>query len=302
MEVTIKHKEPRLLALAKSIRDYIEVSKPRSVFLLVFTSIVTMFIAAEGIHLPVLLWLKAIASITLACSGVNAISCYVDRDLDAGMERTKRRPIPDGRISPAIKALYWGMAHFLAAMIIAYSINLAAFTCIILGMAGYVGLYSLWLKRKTVWNIILGGFSGGLPALFGWVCVTGKVDPLSLLIAVLVVLWIPNHIWNLAIYFKDDYRIVKVPMLPTVYSIKTTLIYILLTVVLMIGVSMLIYIYGGFGSVYFWTALISGLAILAGNLYLFFCYLNKKAWLLYKLSSPYLFLLFMAMLVDRLVH
>lgn len=299
MEITLKRKEPPIQTLFKSLINYIEVTKPRSVLLLVFTSVAVMFIASGEAALPLLFLVRAIAAITLACSGVNAISCYIDRDLDAGMERTRKRPIPDGRISPPVRAIYWGSAHFIIAMFIAYTINLAAFICIILGLAGYIGVYSLWLKRKTPWNIILGGFSGGLPVLFGWVSVAGGVNVLSLLIAALVVLWIPNHIWNLAIYFKDDYRRVKVPMLPAIYSVGTTLLYILLTVVLMIAVSLLIYLYGGFGPVYFWTAVVSGAVILAGNVYLYFCYENTRAWYLYKLSSPYLFFLFFGMLIDR---
>lgn len=300
MEVILKRREPPLhQLLVKSLISYIEVSKPRSVFLLVFTSVVTMLIASREVAFPFVFGLKAVVAITLACAGINAVSCYIDRDLDAGMIRTRRRPIPSGRISPAVRALYWGLAHFLTALAIAYTVNLPAFFCILLGMAGYVGIYSLWLKRKTAWNIILGGFSGGLPALFGWVAVTGEVSLLSLLVAFLVVLWIPNHIWNLAIYFKDDYRRVKVPMLPVVYSIRTTLLYILLTVILMIAASFLIYFYGNLGAVYLWTAVISGAVVLAGNIYLYFYYENKKAWILYKLSSPYLFLLFLGMLFDR---
>lgn len=303
LEVTVRRRPPGPQLLLQAAKNYIEVSKPRSVFLLVFTALVTMFLAAPGAAQapPPVFWVKAILAITLACSGVNAVSCYVDRDLDAGMERTRRRPIPSGRIYPASKALYWGLAEFAVALAIAWAINWPAFVCILLGMFGYVGVYSLWLKRKTPWNIILGGFSGGLPALFGWVAVTGQVTITPLLISILVVLWIPNHIWNLAIYFKDDYRRVNVPMLPVVCRIRTTLLFILLTVVLMVAVSLAVYHYGNFGPVYLWTALVSGAVIFAGNVYLYFNSENKKAWFLYKLSSPYLFLLFAGMLLDRVL-
>ncbi len=301
MEVIVRRKPPASQLLISSLKNYIEVTKPRSVFLLVFTSLVTMFLAAQGITQPPTFWIKAILAIILACSGVNAVSCYVDRDLDAGMERTRRRPIPSGRIYPASKALYWGLAQFIIALAIAWTINLYAFACILLGMFGYIGVYSLWLKRKTPWNIILGGFSGGLPALFGWVAVAGQLGITPVLISILVVLWIPNHIWNLAIYYKDDYRRVNVPMLPVVCHPKTTLLYILLTVVFMVAVSMAIYFSGNFGQLYFWTAVVSGAVILAGNLYLYFHYENKKAWFLYKLSSPYLFLLFLGMFLDRAI-
>ncbi|MEW6274329.1 MAG: heme o synthase [Bacillota bacterium] len=301
MEAAMRRRPPAPRLLVSSLKNYIEVTKPRSVFLLVLTALVTMFLAAqETTHSPAF-WIKAILAITLACSGVNAISCYVDRDIDAGMERTRRRPIPSRRIYPAEKALFWGLVQFLIALTIAWTINLPAFICILLGMFGYVGMYSLWLKRKTPWNIILGGFSGGLPALFGWVAVAGGLSITPVLISMLVVFWIPNHIWNLAIYFKDDYRRVNVPMLPVVCNIRTTLLYILLTVVLMITASLSVYHFGNFGAVYLGTALFSGGVIFAGNVYLYFHNENKKAWLLYKLSSPYLFLLFVGMLLDRIL-
>lgn len=279
-------------------KNYIEVTKPRSVFLLVFTALVAMFLAAAeyGMSMPVLI--KSLLAITFACSGVNAVSCYVDRDIDAIMERTKHRPIPSGRISPPVKALVWGLAQFFVALGIAWSLNVASFICILLGMLGYVGIYSLWFKRKSAWNIILGGFSGGLPTMFGWTALTGTVEMLPVLASLLVVLWIPNHIWNLAIYYKDDYRTVGVPMLPVICDTRRTLLYILVTVVAMFALSIGIYFAGDFGIFYLASAIICGLAITAGNIYLYFAPEQKKAWFLYKLSSPYLFLLFLAMMID----
>lgn len=280
-------------------KNYIEVTKPRSVFLLVFTALVGMFLASSEYTTSMPVLLKSLVAITLACSGVNAVSCYVDRDIDAIMERTRQRPIPSGRIAPPEKALVWGLAQFLVASVIALTLNFASFVCIFLGMLGYVGIYSLWFKRKSAWNIILGGFSGGLPALFGWTAVSGKVELLPVLISLLVVLWIPNHIWNLAIFYKDDYRNVGVPMLPVVCNTRLTLLYILFTVLAMFALSIGIYFAGAMGTFYLVSAIVCGLVIAAGNIYLFFAPEQKKAWFLYKLSSPYLFLIFLAMIIDR---
>ncbi|MCG8400770.1 MAG: heme o synthase [Firmicutes bacterium] len=285
----------------ESAKNYIEVTKPRSVFLLVFTALGTMFMAAAEYGLSAPVFLQSLLAITLACSGVNAVSCYVDRDIDAIMERTKNRPIPSGRITPPVKALVWGLVQFGAALVIAYSLNLAAFVCIFFGMLGYVGIYSLWFKRKSAWNIILGGFSGGLPALFGWTAIAGRIELLPVLISLLVVLWIPNHIWNLAIFFRDDYRKVGVPMLPVVCRVKHTLVYILFTVLAMFALSIAIYFTGGLGTVYLVTAVLCGVAVTLGNLYLFFVPDHKSAWFLYKLSSPYLFLLFLGMMIDTYI-
>ncbi|AGL00791.1 heme o synthase [Desulfoscipio gibsoniae] len=280
-------------------KNYIEVTKPRSVFLLVFTALVAMFLATAEYTVSMSVLIKSLVAITLACSGVNAVSCYVDRDIDAIMERTKRRPIPSGRIAPPVKALVWGLVQFLLALGIAYSLNLAAFVCILMGMLGYVGIYSLLFKRKTAWNIILGGFSGGLPTMFGWMAVSGKLELLPVLLSLLVVLWIPNHIWNLAIFYKDDYRKVGVPMLPVICDTRRTLLYILFTILAMFALSIAMYYVGDMGTFYLVTAIVCGLAITAGNIYLFFAPKQKRAWFLYKLSSPYLFLIFLAMMVDR---
>jgi protoheme IX farnesyltransferase len=147
-------------------------------------------------------------------------------------------------------------------------------------------------------NVIWGGFSGGLPALFGWVAVSGSINLTALLIAAIVVLWIPNHIWNLAIFYSDDYQKVRVPMLPAVFELKKTLRCILATVLLMYLLSILLYFFGQFGPIYLGLALASGLFISLGNIYLVLRPSPQRAWIMFKLSSPYLFLLFMGMILD----
>ncbi|AEG15704.1 MULTISPECIES: heme o synthase [Desulfofundulus] len=282
-----------------TVLAYLEVTKPRSVVLLVFTALATMVVAsAINGPVPTFQFVAAIAAVTLACAGANAVSCYIDRDLDASMTRTQKRPIPDGRINPPVRALYWGLLLFVSSLFLGWRVNPVAFACLWGGMIGYVGIYSLWLKRRSSWNIILGGFSGGLPALFGWTAVTGKVDLLPLLIAALVVLWIPNHIWSLAIFYKEDYAKVKVPMLPVVCEIKKALHCLLSTVILMVLFSILIYFAGSWGTIYIMTAILTGLAAIGLSTYVYFHPTPKNAWLLFKFSSPYLFLLFLGMMAD----
>jgi protoheme IX farnesyltransferase len=162
-------------------------------------------------------------------------------------------------------------------------------------------VYSLLAKRRSPLNVILGGFSGGTPVLYGWAVIHNQVALTPLLIAALVVLWIPNHIWNLAIFHTEDYRRVKVPMLPAIYSFQKTVRCIVATVLLMFGCSIALYFVGGFGGLYLGAALALGAAVVAGNLWLFFRPSRELAWQLYKLSSPYLFLLFAAMTLDVLV-
>ncbi|MEW6540419.1 MAG: heme o synthase [Bacillota bacterium] len=279
-------------------KAYVEVTKPISVALLAFTA-VAMMVVAHADH-PVSGWLfvQALAAVVLACAGANAVSCYVDRDMDAQMGRTRRRPVPSGRISPPVRALHWGLLLFVASLGLAWNLNPLAWVTLWGGMLGYVVVYSLWLKRRSVWNIVIGGVSGGMPALFGWAAVTGELSLLPVLIAALVVLWIPNHIWSLAIFYREEYARVKVPMLPVVYEPRRALNWLLLTVVLMVVFSVMIYFAGDWGLVYLTTALVMGTAALALSVHIYRNPERRKAWMLFKFSSPYLAVLFLSMMAD----
>ena len=279
-------------------KTYVEVTKLRLVFLLAFTSVGTMVIAAVEWPVSAGLVVKALLAIIAGTAGANTITCYIDRDIDAVMERTRRRPIPSGRISPPERALYWGLFLSAVSLGLAVSINFLSFLAILLGLLDNVVVYSLLTKRRSPLNIIWGSFSGGLPAFFGWTAVTNRADWVPILVGAIVVLWTPTHIWNLAIYYSADYRKARVPMLPAVYRLQATLHCIAATVVLMVVFSLILHFVGGFGPVYFWTALISGVLLAAANLYLVWKPSKKLAWRLFKLSSPYLFVLILAMMVD----
>ncbi len=243
----------------------------------------------------------SLAAVTLGCAGANAITCYIDRDMDGIMTRTRGRPIPSGEIHPPERALYWGLVLTAVSLALAWTVNSLAFVCGLLGLADNVLVYSLLMKRRSPLNVILGGFSGGIPALFGWAAVTGTVNATVLLIAAIVVLWIPNHIWNLALFYSDDYRRVRVPMLPAVFSLEKTTRCTLATVVLMYACSLALYFVGGFGSIYLGIAAAFGLFITASNVVLCLRPSRDRAWVLFKLSSPYLFVLFLGMMLDVLV-
>jgi protoheme IX farnesyltransferase len=242
----------------------------------------------------------AVAAITLASAGCDALTSYIDRDIDAVMNRTKRRPIPSGRVS-ATGALVWGLILSGGGMLLALSINFLSFLWITLGVLDNVVVYSLLLKRRSPTNIILGGVSGGLPVLFGWSAIANNITLLPVLLAALVVLWIPGHIWSLAIFTKTDYRRAHVPMLPVVTNLKTALRCIVSTVVLMIPFSLWIYFEGSFGLIYLTVALAFGVAVLYINFQLFLHPTNRMAYSAFKISSPYLFTLFLAMILDSIV-
>ena len=194
-----------------------------------------------------------------------------------------------------------GLLLIAMGLVVGLWINIISFVILSLGVLDYVVVYSLLLKRRSPLNIVLGGFSGGLPAMFGWSTVTGTVNLLSVLLAGLVVLWIPSHIWSLAILSKEDYARADVPMLPVVIKEKSALRCIVATVVLMIPFSLAVYWEGGFGWIYATSALILGAAVLALNLYLFVYPTSKNAYRAFKVSSPYLFLLFLSMVIDRAI-
>ena len=281
-----------------AVKPYVEVTKLRLVFLLAFTCVGTMVVATAEQPVPPGLVVKALLAILAGTAGANTITCYIDRDIDALMDRTRHRPIPSGRIHPPERALYWGLFLSVLSLALAWSVNVLSFLAILLGLLDNIVVYSLLAKRRSPLNIIWGSFSGGLPALFGWTVVTNRVDWLPVLVGTIVVLWTPTHIWNLAIYYSTDYRKAQVPMLPAVYRLQATLHCIAATVILMAICSLILYAVGGFGPIYFWTALTCGVFLVAANLYLVWKPSRKAAWRLFKLSSPYLFVLILSMMID----
>lgn len=290
------------ITVTDTVKNYIEVTKPPIVLLLVFTSVATMILAWRHTLLPLTpaIFIVGTAAITAASAGCDTLTSYVDRDIDAVMHRTRNRPIPSGRIGPN-KALIWGLFLSAVGLILAFWINPLSFVWIALGVLDNVVVYSLFLKRRNPLNIILGGVSGGLPVMFGWSAVANKVELLPILLAALVVLWIPGHIWSLAIFTKEDYKRAKIPMLPVVTKLSTALRCIVSTIVLMIPFSLWIYFEGGFGIVYLAVAILFGIAVLYVNLKLFLHPNDKLAYRAFKISSPYLFALFLAMIVDSLI-
>ena len=283
-----------------NLRAYVEVTKPKLVSLLVFTAFAGMVLAqrAYQVALSPDAWIEGIAVITLACAGAKATTCYLDRDIDARMDRTSRRPLPRGRIRPPERALYWGLALTFVALVLAWTQNLLAFGAIALGVLDNVVVYSALLKRRSPLNIILGSFSGGLPVVYGWAFVAGSISLVPILMAALVVLWTPNHIWSLAVRYRDDYARAGVPMLPVVVGETKAIRCIASTAFLLVVFSVVLDPLGSFGSIYMWVAAGMGAAMVALNGWLWASPAPRKAWAVFKFSSPYLAVLFLAMIVS----
>jgi len=282
------------------IRSYVEVTKPKLVSLLVFTTLGAMFISSKisGTALTPSLVLWGALSAVLGSSGANALTNYIDRDIDSIMHRTSQRPLPSKRIDPPVKALYFGLVLVIVSLAMASVRNLLSAICILLGVVDNVVVYSMVSKRKSPWNIILGSFSGGLAPMYGWTYASGTIDLTAALVSSLVVLWIPSHVWALAMYYKSDYERAKIPMLPVVASELKVIECIISTVALMLLASIYLYLNGTFGTLFLAISVSSGLLVLAGYVYLHRRPSLELAWKMFKFSSPHLVVLYSAMVLD----
>jgi len=283
------------------LKNYYELTKPKIWYLLVFTafgSAVTASYLTDTFLAP-LQWVFLLVGIITGSAAADALTGYNDRDIDAIMDRTKARPIPSGRISPK-NALIFGLLLTAISLFCAWSINYLTLGLMAFGLFDNIIVYSKWLKRRSQTNIILGGFSGGIPALIGYVAVTTENIEIGLVMAGLVFLWIPTHIWSLALHVKKDYTKAGVPMLPVVAGEKRSVQVIAGTTLLMVVFSIIPFFLNQFGLIYFVTAISGGIIMIVASLWLLFRPNEKTSWLLFKISSPYLTALFVAFMVDAI--
>jgi protoheme IX farnesyltransferase len=293
----------REVAIVNTVKNYYELTKPKIWYLLVFTAFSSALTASLLFDIPLspLTWVLLLGGIAAGSAAADAITGYNDRDIDAIMDRTKDRPIPSGRISPK-NALIFGLILTAIALIFSWLINLWAFLLMMFGLFDNIIIYSKWLKRRSQSNIILGGFSGGVPALIGYVTVTTQNIEIGLVMAGLVFLWIPTHIWSLALHVRKDYQKAKVPMLPVVIEEKRAVRIIAITTLIMVLFSILPFFFNQFGHIYLVTATIFGAIMLGLSLWLLLKPTEKASWTVFKFSSPYLTAVFIAFIVDAFFH
>ena len=284
------------------LKNYYELTKPKIWYLLVFTAFGSAITASYSTDtfLSPLQWVFLLVGIVTGSAAADALTGYNDRDIDAIMDRTKARPIPSGRISPR-NALIFGLLLAAISLFCAWSINYITLGLMAFGLFDNIIVYSKWLKRKSQSNIILGGFSGGVPALIGYVAVTTEHLEIGLAMAGLVFLWIPTHIWSLALHVRKDYTKAGVPMLPVVAGEKRAVQVIAGTTLLMVVFSIIPFL-SQFGLIYFITAISGGIIMIVTSLWLLVKPSEKASWLLFKISSPYLTALFVAFMVDAIFH
>jgi heme o synthase len=291
-----------------SARDYIEVSKPRIVIVLVITAITSMLAATRFDDTPTVAWdvslwklgFLALAG-ALASMGSSALNHYYDRDIDKMMDRTAQRPIPSGKLSAKNVFLY-GLALSIISILIAwFTLNPVATGMIALGIFFYVIIYTAWLKRNNASNIVIGGFAGSAASMAGWASATGSIDLLGFLVGWLVFMWTPPHFWCLAIKIKEDYASVRVPMLPVLIGNEKTANYIFINTAILLPYSIALYFFG-MGLLY------TAIAAISGSIMLFYHYKLTKnptpkfAWKAYKVTAPYLVVIFVAVALDALFY
>lgn len=284
-------------------KEILEISKPRIVVLLVITAVTSMFAASKliGPELDYLGLLHIIIAGSLASAGSSALNHYYDKDIDLMMKRTSIRPIPSGRMK-ARNVLVYGIGVSAASVIYAaLTLNLVSTFFIALGIFFYVVIYTIWLKRLNSSNIVIGGFAGSAASMAGWSATTGSMDILGFLVGFLVFVWTPSHFWCLAMKIKDDYADAKIPMLPVVIGMQKTSKYILVNTAILLPYSLMLYTFG-LGIVYLVIAAVSGGLMLAYHYKLTQNPTSEFAWKAYKVTAPYLTIIFVGIAIDAAFH
>jgi protoheme IX farnesyltransferase len=277
------------------VADYLELTKPKVQSLLLLTTITTMEVAGS----------PSLSRIGLTCvggylsaGGAGAVNHCYDRDLDAQMARTASRPIPAGRVSPRAALIYGLTLAGLSFLLLALTVNVLAASLALGGFAGYVGVYTIWLKRRTPQNIVIGGAAGAIPPLVGWAATRGSLSWTAIYLFAIVFYWTPPHFWALSLLMKDEYAKVGVPMMPVARGERETRRQIVLYTLLLYATTQLPFCAGEFGAVYLAASIPLGLMFISGSVLLYLRADRRSALRLYLFSLLYLALLFGAMVAD----
>ncbi len=288
-----------------ALREIYEISKPRIVVLLVITAVTSMYaggvLGTPASEPGVWLYVHIIVAGALASAGSSALNHYYDRDIDPLMRRTSSRPIPSGRIGSGVALVYGLATSSFSVIYAAIALNIASALFVALGIFFYVVIYTIWLKRLNSSNIVIGGFAGSCAAMAGWAGATGSMDLLGFLVGFLVFVWTPSHFWCLAMKIRDEYAAARVPMLPVTIGMHRTSRYILANTAILLPYSLALYA-AGLGLVYMAIAAASGGLMLAYHYRLTRDPTPEFAWKAYKVTAPYLTIIFIAVALDAAFH
>ena len=288
---------PGRLSLNSRLGAYVALTKPRIIELLLITTLPTMIVAQRGLP-PVWLMLATLLGGALAAGGANAINMFVDRDIDKLMHRTRKRPLVTGTVTPR-NALIFAVSLEVVAFVELWAwVNLLSAVLAISATLFYVFVYTLWLKRTSSQNIVIGGAAGAVPVLVGWAAVTDSLSWTPIVMFAIIFVWTPPHFWALAVKYKEDYQAAHIPMLPAVASFKRTAQEILVYSVILVGVSLLLAWVASLGLVYVVSASALGLGFIGLAVRLWRRATPKAAMQLFSYSITYLTLLFVCMAID----
>jgi heme o synthase len=288
------------------LKEYVEVSKPRIVVVLVITAVTSLLAGSRFDNTPgwhVTAWQLGFLTLAgaLASMGSSALNHYYDRDIDKIMYRTSSRPIPSGRLSPRSVMAFGLGASILSVILAWFTLNPVATGLIAVGIFFYVIVYTVWLKRYNAANIVIGGFAGSAAAMAGWAAATGSINLLGFLVGWLVFMWTPSHFWCLAIKAREEYASVRIPMLPVLIGNQKTSSYIFANTAILLPYSVALYFFG-LGVLYTLIAAISGSLMLIYHYKLTRNPTPEFAWKAYKVTAPYLVVIFVGLALDALFY
>ena len=283
------------------IKNYYELCKPNVVLMMLLCALVGIILASDTL-LPLIEILVPLVGIGLCSGSAAAINQIIDREADAEMARTDKRPIPQGEISVTNASIFAFVIGLLGVLILVYFVNSLTAILTIFALGGYAFIYTIFLKRATPQNIVIGGLAGAAPPLLGWASVTNTIEPNALILVLIIFIWTPPHFWALAIYRKDDYAKQSIPMLPVTHGVAFTKLQIVLYTIILFLVSLFPYIVLMSGAVYLISAIILSSLFLFYSIRLYLSDDDKYAMQTFWYSIYYIFLIFIALIVDHFIY
>ena len=282
------------------LKNYLELTKPKVVLMMLITAIIGMLLASKSLPSLYLVIISMIG-IGLCASSAATINQIIDRNIDANMARTSNRPLPQGEITTFNASLFAFALMIVGTAILVSQVNTLTAVLTVASLIGYAFIYTVFLKRATPQNIVIGGLAGAAPPHLGWTSVTNSIDPNALLLVLIIFVWTPPHFWALAIYRKEDYARESIPMLPVTHGVRFTKLQIILYTVLLVLVSLLPYIVLMSGNIYLFSALGLGLFYLYSSIKMYLTDDEEYPMTSFKYSIYYIFLIFFALLIDHFI-
>jgi len=280
------------------LKSYYQLCKPNVVYMMLICAFVGMLLAEQQVQSFGYLFV-ALLGIAFCAASAAAVNQVIDRNTDASMTRTDQRPLPQGELSPTHASMFALALGISGSLILYFFVNTLTMILTLASLVGYAFIYTIYLKRATPQNIVIGGLAGAAPPLLGWSSVTNTIDPYALLLVLIIFVWTPPHFWALAIYRKDEYAKESIPMLPVTHGVIFTKLQIVLYTIILFIVSVLPYVVLMSGEIYLFSALVLSTVFLYYSVNLYFSKDDQDAMKTFQFSIYYIFLIFLALLIDH---